>query len=150
MVGTQAVHTREMPLSPPNNTMVTSTNSTPPVTHVGTARAEVSSTRATALAWVNEAKAYQNAKLPDAQAQADQLRQNAQYLKQKRINEAIEAVAMFEAMYAEYVDNREITKSRMYYEAIAQVLPGVKVVINTGDGSAVDYVLPLEPIVGGK
>jgi len=99
---------------------------------------------------VNDAKAYQNAKLPDAQAQADKLLQNAQYLKQKRINEAIEAVAMFEAMYAEYLENPEITRSRMYYEAISLVLPGVKVVINTGSGTAVDYVLPLEPIVGGN
>ena len=48
---------------------------------------------------VNDAKAYKNAKLPDAQAQADKLIQNAEYLKQKRINEATEQVAMFTAMY---------------------------------------------------
>ena len=35
---------------------------------------------------VNEAKAYQNAELPKAQAAADQLIQNAAYLKQARIN----------------------------------------------------------------
>ena len=56
---------------------------------------------------------------------------------------------MFEAMYAEYARNPQITRSRMYYEAIAQILPGVKVVINTGAGEMVDMVLPLEPIVGG-
>ena len=122
----------------------------PPTKDVIEAFKAVETAKQQAEAVVNEAKAYQNAKLPEAQAQADQLRQNAQYLKQKRINEAIQAVAMFEAMYAEYVENPEITRSRMYYEAISQVLPGVKVVINTGDGSAVDYVLPLEPIVGGN
>ena len=99
---------------------------------------------------VNDAKAYQNAQLPDAQAQADKLVQNAQYLKQKRINEAIEQVAMFEAMYAEYAQNPAITKSRMYYEAISQVLPGVKVYINTGDGSGVNMLLPLDSMTGGK
>ena len=98
---------------------------------------------------VNDAKAYQNAQLPDAQARADKLVQNAQYLKQKRINEATQQVAMFSAMYEEYKLNPEITRSRMYYEAVSQILPGVKLYINTGDGSAVDMLLPLESIVGG-
>ena len=122
----------------------------PPTNQVIEAFKAVETAKQTAEAVVNEAKAYQNAKLPDAQAQADKLLQNAQYLKQKRINEALEAVAMFEAMYAEYTLNPEITRSRMYYEAISQVLPGVKVVINTGNGEAIDYILPLDSIVGGN
>ena len=121
----------------------------PPTKDVIEAFKAVETAKQRAEAVVNEAKAYQNAKLPEAQAQADQLRQNAQYLKQKRINEAIQAVAMFEAMYTEYAENPDITRSRMYFEAISQVLPGVKVVINTGDGTAVDYVLPLDPFAGG-
>ena len=96
---------------------------------------------------VNDAKAYQNAQLPSAQAEADKLLQNAAYLKQKRINEAIEQVAMFNAMYQEYALNPEITKSRMYYEAISQILPGVKLYINTSNGSDVQMLLPLESIV---
>ena len=101
---------------------------------------------------VNDAKAYQNAQLPSAQAQADKLLQNAEYLKQKRINEAVEQVAMFEAMYAEYIQNPEITRSRMYYEAISEILPGVKLYINTssGEGEDVQMLLPLETIVGGN
>jgi len=101
---------------------------------------------------VNDAKAYQNAKLPDAQAQADKLIQNAEYLRQKRINEAIEQVAMFQAMYTEYAQNPEITRSRMYYEAISQILPGVKLYINTasGENQDVQMLLPLESIVGGN
>ena len=54
---------------------------------------------------------------------------------------------MFEAMYAEYAQNPEITRSRMYYEAISQVLPGVKVYINTGSSADVDMLLPLESVV---
>ena len=125
-------------------------DSEPPTQKVIEAFKAVETAKQTAEAVVNDAKAYQNAKLPDAQAQADKLLQNAQYLKQKRINEAIEAVAMFEAMYAEYASNPEITRSRMYYEAISEVLPGVKVYINTGDGSAVNMLLPLESVVGGN
>ena len=62
-------------------------------------------------------------------------------------------LSIFEAMYAEYAQNPAITRSRMYYEAISQVLPGVKLYINTGNGSGVDMLLPLESLVtteGGK
>ena len=122
----------------------------PPTSAVVEAFKAVETAKQNAEAVVNDAKAYQNAKLPEAQAQADKLLQNAQYLKQKRINEAMEAVAMFNAMYAEYAQNPDITQSRMYYEAISQILPGVKVYINTGDSSSMNMLLPLESIVGGN
>ena len=38
------------------------------------------------------------------------------------------------AMYEEYVKNPEITKKRMFYEAMEDVLPGMKIVIDNGDG----------------
>ena len=122
----------------------------PPTSEVVEAFKAVETAKQNAEAVVNDAMAYQNAKLPEAEAQADKLLQNAQYLKQKRINEAIESVAMFNAMYEEYSQNPNITKSRMYYEAISQILPGVKVYINTGDGDSVDMLLPLESLVGGN
>ena len=101
-----------------------------------------------AEAVINDAKAYQNAQIPQAQAQADQAIQNAEYLKQKRINEAIEQVAMFSAMYEEYARNPAITKSRMYYEAIQEILPGVKLYINTANGGDdVQMLLPLDSLV---
>ena len=122
----------------------------PPTSEVVEAFKAVETAKQNAEAVVNAAKAYQNAQLPDAQAKADKLLQNAQYLKQKRINEAAEAVAMFNAMYEEYAQNPEITKSRMYYEAISKILPGVKVYINTGDSSSMNMLLPLETIAGGN
>ena len=122
----------------------------PPTLEVVEAFKAVETAKQNAEAVVNDAMAYQNAKLPEAEAQADKLLQNAQYLKQKRINEAIESVAMFNAMYEEYSQNPNITKSRMYYEAISQILPGVKVYINTGNGDSVDMLLPLESLVGGN
>ena len=126
-------------------------DSEPPTQQVIEAFKAVETAKQQAETVVNDAKAYQNAKLPDAQAQADKLLQNAQFLKQKRINEAIEQVAMFEAMYAEYQLNPEITRSRMYYEAISQILPGVKLYINTsGSGGDVQMLLPLETLVGGN
>ena len=123
-------------------------DSEPPTHNVVEAFKAVETAKQQAETVVNDAKAYQNAKLPDAQAQADKLIQNAEYLKQKRINEAKEQVAMFTAMYAEYARDPEITRSRMYYEAISEILPGVKLYINTAGGDAtVDMMLPLESFI---
>ena len=122
----------------------------PPTQAVIEAFKNVETAKQTAEAVVNDAIAYKNAQLPKAEAEADKLLQNAQYLKQKRINEANQQVAMFNAMYKEYELNPQITKSRMYYEAVSQVLPGVRVYINTGEGSDVEMFLPLESITGGN
>lgn len=122
----------------------------PPTQEVVEAFKAVETAKQKAETVVNDALAYQNAKLPDAKAQADKLIQNAEFLKQKRINEAIEQVAMFEAMYVEYAQNPDITRSRMYFEAISQVLPDVKLYVNTGSGNNVEMLLPLESIVEEK
>ena len=121
----------------------------PPTTEVIEAFKAVETAKQKAETVINDAKAYQNAQLPQAQAQADKLVQNAEYLRQKRINEAIEKVAMFQAQYAEYAQNPEITRSRMYYEAISDILPGVKLFVNTGTGdkSDVQMLLPLDQLM---
>ena len=121
----------------------------PPTVDVVEAFKAVETAKQQADTVINNAKAYQNAKLPEAQAQADKLIRNAEYLKQKRVNEAVQQVAMFEAMYAEYAQNPGITRSRMYYEAISEVLPGVKLYINSGaaGNSDVQMLLPLESLV---
>ena len=120
----------------------------PPTQDVIEAFKAVETAKQQAETVINDAKAYQNAQLPQAQAQADKLIQNAEYLKQKRINEAIQQVAMFEAMYEEYRQNPDITLSRMYFEAISEILPNVKLFINTsGDSSNVNMLLPLESLI---
>ena len=120
----------------------------PPTQEVIEAFKAVETAKQKAETVINDAKAYKNAQIPNAQAKADKLIQNAEYLRQKRVNEAHEQVAMFQAMYAEYAQNPAITRSRMYYEAISHVLPDVKLYINTaGSGSDVQMLLPLESLV---
>ena len=119
----------------------------PPTKEVIEAFKAVETAKQNADAVVNQAKAYQNAQLPAAQAEADKLIRNAEYLREKRINEAKQQVAMFTAMYQEYALNPEITRSRMYYEAISEILPGVKLFINTSGGEDVQMLLPLESLV---
>ena len=123
----------------------------PPTQDVIEAFKAVETAKQKAETVINDAKAYQNAQLPKAQAQADQLVQNAEYLKQKRINEALEQVAMFNAMSTEYAADPQITRSRMYYEAISEILPDVKLYVNTGsgEGSDVQMLLPLDTLMAG-
>ena len=97
---------------------------------------------------LNNAEKYRSEKLPEAEAEADQIIKNAEAAKQTRINEAEGQVARFNAIYEEYRKNPEITKERMYYEAMETVLPDVKLVIDSGDG--VEKVLPLEKFSGGE
>ena len=126
-------------------------DSEPPTAEVIEAFKAVETAKQRAETVVNDAKAYQNAQLPLAQAEADKLTQNAEYLKQKRINEAHEQVAMFNAMYEQYALNPEITRSRMYYEAIQEILPDVKLYINTSTGNSdMQMLLPLESLTGGN
>ena len=125
-------------------------DSDPPTQDVIEAFKAVETAKQQAETVVNEAKAYQNAQLPEAQATADKLIQNAEYLKQARINDATEQVAMFTAMYAEYKNDPQITRSRMYYEAISKVLPGIRVYIDTtGSEGNVEMMLPLESFADG-
>jgi len=120
----------------------------PPTQEVIEAFKAVETAKQKAETVINDAKAYQNAQIPKAEAEADQLIQNAQFLRQNRINEGVQQVAMFSAMYEEYQRNPQITRYRMYYEAISQVLPGVKLYINTGTegNSDLQMLLPLEPM----
>ena len=115
----------------------------PPTEEVIAAFKSVESAKQNKETTINQANAYKEQQLPVAKAEADQLIQNAEYLRQNRINDAYKQVAMFEAMYSQYALNPLITRERMYYEALEQVLPGVKVYINTS-GSDTSMLLPLD------
>lgn len=83
---------------------------------------------------INNANKYQNEQIPLAKAEADQIIQDAEATKQSRINEATAQVVRFNDMYDEYVKNPLITKQRMFYETMEDVLPGVKLIIDDGSG----------------
>ena len=91
---------------------------------------------------LNNANKYRNEQLPQAEAQADQIIQDAEAQKQVRINEAEAEVARFNAMYEEYTKNPAVTKQRMFFETMEDVLPDMKVIID--DGSGVQKILPLD------
>lgn len=95
---------------------------------------------------INNAKKYQNQKVPQAEADADKIVQQAEAEKSARISEAEGQVARFNQMYAEYIKNPLITKQRIFYETMEDVLPGAKLIIDNG---GTQTVLPLDSFTGG-
>lgn len=91
---------------------------------------------------INNANKDRNEKIPQAEAVCDQIIKDAEAEKQSRINEAQGQVSRFEQMYAEYSKYPLITKQRMFYETMEDVLPSLKVYIV--DESGTQKMLPLD------
>lgn len=121
---------------------ITIQDSEPPTAEVMQAFKEVETAKQGKETALNNANKYRNQKLPEAEAEVDEIIKDAEAQKQTRINEAEAQVARFNAMYEEYVKNPVVTKQRMFYEAMEDVLPGLKVIVD--DGSGVQKVLPLD------
>lgn len=96
---------------------------------------------------INEARKYQSERLPAANAEADKAARNAEAYRQQRISEAEGQVSRFNDMYQEYAKYPLITKKRMFYETMEDILPGLKVIINGSEGT--QTVLPLDSFVTG-
>ena len=91
---------------------------------------------------INNANADKNTRLPQANAEADKIKKDAQAKKESLIAQAQGQVARFNSLYEEYRKFPLVTKERMFYEAMEEVLPNMKVYIT--DGST-QTILPLEP-----
>ena len=125
---------------------ITIQDAEPPTTEVSAAFKEVETAKQGKETAVNNANKYRNEQIPSAKAQADRILQAAEAEKQERINEANGQVARFNSMYEEYVKYPAVTKKRMFYETMEDVLPGLKVVIESSDGNT-ETILPLDSFV---
>ncbi len=125
---------------------ITIQDAEPPTEEVSNAFKEVETAKQGKETAVNNANKYRNEQIPNAEAESDKIIQDAEATKQERINEANGQVARFNSMYEEYIKYPEVTKKRMFYEAMEEVLPEVKVVIESSDGTT-STVLPLDSFV---
>ena len=91
---------------------------------------------------INNANADANTRIPAANAQADKIIKDAQAEKEALIAEAEGQAARFNSLYEEYIKFPLITKQRMFYETMEEVLPNMNIYIT--DGST-QTMLPLEP-----
>lgn len=115
----------------------------PPTTEVMEAFKAVETAKQGKETALNNANKYKNEKLPAAEAEVDKILQSAEAKKQERINEATGQVARFNKMYEEYIKFPEVTKKRMFYEAMEEILPSLEVIIDSGNGN-LQKLLPLD------
>lgn len=120
---------------------ITVQDAEPPTDEIVRAFKEVETAKQGKDTAINNANKYQNQQIPAAEANADKILQNAEAKKSARIAEAEGQVARFNAMYEQYSNNPLITKQRIFYETMEDVLPDLKVIIT--DGST-QTMLPLE------
>lgn len=113
-----------------------------PTTEVAQAFKNVEDAKQSMETAINHANADANTRIPAANAQADKIVKDAQAKKEALIAEAEGQVARFNSLYEEYIKFPLITKQRMFYETMEEVLPGMKIYIT--DGST-QTLLPLEP-----
>ncbi len=90
---------------------------------------------------INLADAYKADQIPRAQGQARRIEEEAQGFKRGRIAKALGEAQGFKAILAGYKESPDVTRQRLYLEAIEEVLPGIKKFIISGQG-----VLPLLPL----
>ncbi|MBI5821448.1 MAG: FtsH protease activity modulator HflK [Verrucomicrobia bacterium] len=72
---------------------------------------------------INIANGDYNKAVPKAKGEAEQAISTAQGYKAKRVNEAEGDVASFNAMLEQYVKSPEITRARIYFETMGEILP---------------------------
>lgn len=118
----------------------------PPTAEVLEAFMNVESAKQGSETAVNNAKKYRSEQVPKAEAEVDQVLKEAESQKEARINEAEGQVARFNALFDEYQKYPLITKQRMFYEAMEELLPDLKVIIDNSD-TGVEKIMPLEPII---
>lgn len=90
---------------------------------------------------INQARSEYNRVIPRARGEAERTIQQAEGYATNRTNTAMGEVAAFNELYTEYVRAPQVTKRRIYYETMQDILPKIgNKVITDQDGA---NVLPL-------
>jgi modulator of FtsH protease HflK len=82
---------------------------------------------------INEAHAYQNNLIPKARGDARTLLSEAEAYKQQRIAEAVGGAGRFLSLQKEYEKGPDITRTRLYLEAVEKILPRVRLYVIDSD-----------------
>lgn len=96
----------------------------------------------------NEAQTYANGIIPEARGMAQRMIEEATAYKERVIAKADGEAQRFEFLLAEYKKSPEVTRERMYLDAVQEVMENSsKVMIDVEGGNNMLY-LPLDKIVG--
>ena len=94
-----------------------------------------------------EAQAYANDILPKAQGAAQRLAQDAEGYKSQVVSQAEGDVARFNSVYSAYSAAPEVTRQRMYIDAIESILGRSRKVMLDAKGSGNMLYLPLDKLM---
>lgn len=83
---------------------------------------------------INEAQSYRNNILPKARGDAAKIYEESEGYKVEVIAKAEGDAARFNAIYEEYLLNKEVTRNRLYLDALKEILYQSDKVIMGGDG----------------
>jgi len=86
---------------------------------------------------INQAQAYENQVIPEARGQAEQIIQPAEAFKQARIARAEGEAQRFTSILEQYKQSQEVTRQRLYLEAMEEVLPGISKIIVSPEAESV-------------
>jgi membrane protease subunit HflK len=93
---------------------------------------------------VNLAQAYEADVLPRALGEAQRVLELAEAFKQEKVADATGESARFLAVLAEYRKSKNVTRQRLYLEAMETILPGItKYIIDGDSGGNLLQFLPL-------
>jgi membrane protease subunit HflK len=95
---------------------------------------------------INQAESEYNRVVPRARGEADETIQRSEAYALTRVNGARGEAARFNALYTEYIKAPEVTKKRIYFEAMERILPRLGTKIITDDRG--NSVLPLLNLQG--
>ena len=95
---------------------------------------------------INEAQAYRNSIVPQANGQAAQLRNEAQAYKEQVVARADGAASRFVAVHDQYRQAPRVTRERIYLETVESVLGGTDKVLIDGSAEGAGGVVPYLPL----
>jgi len=91
---------------------------------------------------INEAEGYRNDIIPKARGEAQAMIREAEGFRESRIARAEGDVAKFKAILKEYSKAKDVTRERLYLEAMEEILPGIEkyIVPNGEDGNLLNLL----------
>jgi membrane protease subunit HflK len=94
---------------------------------------------------MNEARAYQSNLIPKARGEARTRLSEAEAYKKQRIAEAVGEASRFLALQKEYEKAPDITRARLYLEAMEKILPKAQLYVIDSDKGRVPLHLKVGP-----
>ena len=100
---------------------------------------------------INEAEGYRNNVIPKARGEAQAMIREAEGFRESRISRAEGDVAKFKAILKEYSKAKDVTRKRLYLEAMEEILPGLeKYIVPSGEDGNLLNLLNLGGTKGAK